>query len=128
MISCVYLVQLNETDRVREADQISAHISSSSSTHLSNAMQDSQTIPASPSTQYACEKPKIVTNPKKDWKTRYPKDLIPKPKKEAKKKPRKQTNKKPRKQTGKESKFIGLLQGVGGQRSQIKVKVNRLVY
>jgi len=85
-------------------------------------MQDSQTISTSTSTQFVYVEPQIVIQPKADWKTRYPKDLIPK----SKKKPIGKT----RKQTGKEqkTKFIGLLQGVGNQRSRIKVKVNRLLY
>jgi hypothetical protein len=88
-------------------------------------MQDSQIISTSTSTQFVYVEPKIVIQPKEDWNTRYPKDLIPKSKKEATGKPRKK-----RKQTDKKqnTKFIGLLQGVGGQRSRIKVKVNRLLY
>jgi hypothetical protein len=95
-------------------------------------MQDSQTISTSTSTQFVYVEPKIIIQPKEDWKTRYPKDLIPKSKKEATGKPRKRPKyiRKKRKQTDKKqnTKFIGLLQGVGGQRSRIKVKVNRLLY
>jgi hypothetical protein len=97
---------LNESDRVGQADQISARMPSSSSTHLSNTMRDSQTIPASPLTQVLYKEPEIVIQPKKDWHPRYPKDLIPKQK----------------------TKIMGLLQGVGGQRTRIKVKVSCLLY
>jgi hypothetical protein len=101
-------------DRVREALHISAHISTSTST------------------QVVYVEPEVVIHPKPDWKSRYPKDLIPKPKQEAKRKLGKtpKHQRKTRRQIDKEMKIkiIGLLQGVGSQRTQIKVKVSGLLY
>ena len=84
---------------------------------VSNTMEHSQTVPAPSSTPIVYVEQEIVKQPKPDWIARYAKDLIlvPKKQKEAKGKTRKRKTKK------KETKFIGLLQGVGGQRSPIEM-------
>lgn len=95
------------------------------STHLSIPTQGSSMVLTSSSTEVIYMEPKIVVQPKPDWKSRYPKDLIVKPKKEAQNKPkctRKQSNKK------ENTPFIGLLQGAGSQRSRIQIKVIRSLY
>ncbi|CAF3644988.1 unnamed protein product [Rotaria sordida] len=120
-------VQLNESNRVTQADQISVDTSSSILTHLSTTTGVPQIVLPQTSTQYSCKKPEIVTEPKQDWHPRYPKDLIPKPKNKVNKNPK--VNPKYQRKTNKhinkkeQRKFIGLLQGVGGQRSHIQVKV-----
>jgi hypothetical protein len=85
-------------------------------------MPNFQTVLVPLTTEVLYGEPEIVVQPKKDWKTRYSKDLILKPKKEANGKPRQQSEEEQK------TKFIGLLQGVGDQRSRITTKVNRLVY
>jgi hypothetical protein len=100
--------------------------SSSTSALLSSTTEVPQDVPAQTSTQVVYGKPEIDIEPKPDWKCRYPKDLIPTSKKEPDKKPKKKP-KYQRKTTKlnkeKKMKFIGLLQGVGNQRSRIRVKV-----
>ncbi|CAF3461513.1 unnamed protein product [Rotaria sp. Silwood1] len=119
--------QLNESDRVTQADQISVDTSISTSTHLSKTTEVLQIVLSQTTTQYSYEKPEIVIQPKQDWNPRYPKDLIIKPTNEAyknlqvKRKYRRKTNKRMNKKE--QRKFIGLLQGVGNQRSHIQVKV-----
>ncbi|CAF3439913.1 unnamed protein product [Rotaria sp. Silwood1] len=119
--------QLNESDRVTQADQISVDTSISTSTHLSKTTEILQIVLSQTTTQYSYEKPEIVIQPKQDWNPRYPKDLIIKPTNEAyknlqvKRKYRRKTNKRMNKKE--QRKFIGLLQGVGNQRSHIQVKV-----
>ncbi|CAF0946425.1 unnamed protein product [Rotaria sordida] len=118
-------VQLNESNRFTQADQISVDTSSSILTHLSTTTGVPQIVLPQTSTQYSCKKPEIVTEPKQDWHPRYPKDLIPKPKNKVNKNPK--VNPKYQRKTNKhinkkeQRKFIGLLQGVGGQRSHIQV-------
>ncbi|CAF4808448.1 unnamed protein product [Rotaria sp. Silwood1] len=117
--------QLNESDRVTQADQISVDTSISTSTHLSKTTEILQIVLSQTTTQYSYEKPEIVIQPKQDWNPRYPKDLIIKPTNEAyknlqvKRKYRRKTNKRMNKKE--QRKFIGLLQGVGNQRSHIQV-------
>ncbi|CAF4557455.1 unnamed protein product [Rotaria sp. Silwood1] len=119
------LPQLNESDRVTQADQISVDTSISTSTHLSKTTEILQIVLSQTTTQYSYEKPEIVIQPKQDWNPRYPKDLIIKPTNEAyknlqvKRKYRRKTNKRMNKKE--QRKFIGLLQGVGNQRSHIQV-------
>jgi hypothetical protein len=129
---CTYLARANESDYVREADQISSHSQASSSAHLSNTIQVSQIIPASPSTQNRYEAPTIEVQPESDWKLRYAKDLIPSQRKKSEEKSGKKTKakRKTRKQAKRKSntKFIELLQGVGRKGSRIKVKVNFLLF
>ena len=108
------------SDRVTEADQNSLPTTNPASMDVSNTMENSQTVPARLTTPIVYVEQKIVKQPKPDWTARYPKDLILVPKKSKKgiRKPRRLTIKK------KDTKFVGLLQGVGGQRSRIKVKVH----
>jgi hypothetical protein len=107
---------LNESDRVREADQIPDQTLPATLTLLSNT-----SAPAPSLTPILYGNPEISKHPKQNWNSRYPTDLISKPKKQAKQK----LGKKQRKQGSKEKEiqFIGLLQGLGGQRSRIQVEV-----
>jgi len=104
---------LNESDRVQEADQIPVQISPATLTLLSNT-----SAPAPSLTPIVYGNPEISKHPKQNWNSRYPTDLISKQvKQKLGKKQRKQGNKE------KEIQFIGLLQGIGGQRSRIQVEV-----
>jgi hypothetical protein len=107
---------LNESDRVTEADQIRVQTSPATLTLLSNT-----SAPAPSLTPVLYGNPEISTHPKQNWNSRYPTDLISKPKKQVKQNLGEKQRKKGNKE--KEIQFIGLLQGVGNQRSRIQVKV-----
>lgn len=117
---CLKIRILGNDDSVHQSMEADPPSTASSSNHISNSMQHSQTVPGPSSTSIIYPAQKISTQPKPDWTVRYAKDLILKTKKPPKglKRPRgKKTNKK---------RFTGFLQGIGGQRSQIKTKVNSL--
>jgi hypothetical protein len=85
-----------------------------SSTPLPDTISTPQMFSSSTSTitEFSHEKPLIIIEPKEDWLTRLLSDLIPKFDKKA----------------GKEKVRMPLLQGVGGQRTRIQIKVSCYVY
>ena len=100
-----------------EANQPSVPSTASLIIDISNSMNYSRTIPAPSSASIIYPAQKIIIKPKPNWIVRYAKDLILKLKKPTKGTRRPQTKKTDKKR------FTGLLQGIGSQRSQIKVKV-----
>lgn len=97
-----------------------------------NNMEDSLVAPTLPPKYKSYDEPTITVQPKSDWKSRYPKDLILKPKIKSQRQPKKGSKRKrnTRKQIKKigDTISIGLLQGVGNQRSLIELKVNCSFY
>jgi hypothetical protein len=121
-----YFLDHREPDRTMGADLDSDSITTSLSNNLSGTTHVLQIARSATSTQYPYGKPEIIVQPKQEWNVRYLKDLIQKVKKERKKKKNNGKHQKKRTQLNKEKKrkFIGLLQGVGPQRSRIQVKVS----
>ena len=103
MLFCICLVQLNKSDFVGGTTRTLQRTATSSLNQSLDTTQGHQTRSATSTKQTRLKKPIIKIQPKTKWRIQYPKDLIRNP-------------------AGRKS--AALLQGVGRQRSRIKVMVN----